>query len=228
MKVLEGDEVPEQLMIWLKDLEDKVLKNEILKSPAKLAILRRLVDFEAQTILSSVENDYKNVYVEPEAVNLLTNYKVREEILQECTTDAQVRVYFGIAGNADMKKLRVEHIIKEAIHRIKIQVFVNEKFSLQSFIQLKRTMLAMKVGPGCNIKIWSKRFNTFQDFLPKCLWVAGAKQGLWPEAYGEERKREILEFALSKEYQTKLNSEGWCLSENLYDQSIGKMSQRFC
>ena len=39
MKVQEGDEVPEQLMIWVKDLEDKVLKNEVLKAPGKLAIL---------------------------------------------------------------------------------------------------------------------------------------------------------------------------------------------
>ena len=97
-----------------------------------------------------------------------------------------------------MKKLRVVHIIQEAIHRIKIQVFGNEKFGLQSFIQLKRTMSAMKIGPGCNIKTWSKRFITFQDFLPRCLWVAGAKHGLWPEACGEERKRKILEFTLLK------------------------------
>ena len=90
MKVLDGDEVPEQLMIWTKDLEDKVLKNGILKAPEKLAILRRLVDFEAQTILSTVENDYKNIYKEPEDVNLLTNYRIREEILAKCTTDGQV------------------------------------------------------------------------------------------------------------------------------------------
>ena len=50
-----------------------------------------------------------------------------------------------------MKKLRVEQIIQEAIYRIKIQVFGNEKFGLQSFIQLKQTMLAMKIGPGYNI-----------------------------------------------------------------------------
>ena len=86
-------------------------------------------------------------------------------------------------------------------------------------------MSAMKVGPGCNIKTWSIQFNTFQDFLPRCLWVAGSKQGLWPEGYGEERRREILEFALSKEHQTKLISEGWCLSENSYDQSIGKVKE---
>ena len=90
MKVLEGDEVPEQLMIWLKDLEDKVLKNEILKAPTKLAILQLLVAFEAQTILSTVENDYKNIYVEPEAFPLLTNYKVQGEILTKYTTDDQV------------------------------------------------------------------------------------------------------------------------------------------
>ena len=94
MKVLEGHEVPEQLMIWIKDLEDKFLKNKILKAPAKLAILRRLVDFEAHIILSTVENGYKNVYAELESVNLLTNCKVREEILRKYITDYQVQVYF--------------------------------------------------------------------------------------------------------------------------------------
>ena len=39
MHLLNGDELPEQLMIWLKDLEDKILKNISLTTPAKLAIL---------------------------------------------------------------------------------------------------------------------------------------------------------------------------------------------
>ena len=90
MKVVDGDEVPEQRMIWCKDLEDKVLKNVVLSAPTKLAILRRLVDFEAQTILSSVENNYKNIYKEPEDVTLLTDYRIREEILAKCATDDQV------------------------------------------------------------------------------------------------------------------------------------------
>ena len=59
-------------------------------------------------------------------------------------------------------------------------------------------MNGMKVGPNCDIKSWSKRFNTFQEFLPRCLWVAGAKVGKLPEVYDEARKREILEFALFK------------------------------
>ena len=46
MRVLEGDEVPEQFMVWLKDPEDKVLKNVVLSAPGTLAILRSLVDFE--------------------------------------------------------------------------------------------------------------------------------------------------------------------------------------
>ena len=111
MRVLEGDETPEQLMIWLKDFEDKILKNVTLIAPAKLAILRRLVDFEAQTILSTVENDYEKIYVETEVVNLLQGYKVRQEILTKYTTDATVCTYFTDGGNAACKKLRVEHII---------------------------------------------------------------------------------------------------------------------
>ena len=78
MMVLDGDEIPEQLILWCKDLEDKVLKNEVLTEPGKLAILQRLVDFEAQEILSTVKNNYKNNYSEPEHINLLTNYQVQK------------------------------------------------------------------------------------------------------------------------------------------------------
>ena len=165
-----------------------------------------------------MERDYKDNYVKSEDVSLLDDYKIQGEILAKYITDDQVRIYFTEGrGDPACKKFRVEHIICEAIHRIKIQIFGNEKFGLQSFIQLKRTMNGMRIGPNCDVKSWSKRFNTFREFLPRCLWVAGAKQGKWPETYKEIWKREILEFALSKEYQKKLNSEGWCLSENSYD-----------
>ena len=225
MRVLEDNEQPEQYTIWLKDYEDKILANKVLKAPAKLAILRTLIDEEAQTILCKVENDYNQRYAEPEDVDLLFDYKLREEVCTKYTTDAEVRVYFGDAGPAVVKIVRVEHIIREALHRLKIQIFGKEKFGLQSFIQLKRTMTSMKIGNGVKIQQWSKRYNTFQDYLPRCLWVAGAKQGLWPEAYDKERKKEILEFALSKDYITKLNSEGWCLMENTYDQSIHRITE---
>ena len=109
MRVLEGDEQLEQYMVWLKDFEDKILNNEVLKAPAKLAILRRLVDEETQTILSKVENDYKHLYAEPEDVDLLFDYKLREEVRTKYTTDAEVRVYFGDAGSAAVKIVRVEH-----------------------------------------------------------------------------------------------------------------------
>ena len=65
--LLNGDEVPEQLMIWLKDLKDKIIKNTTLTAPAKLAILWRLVDMEAQSIVSKVEDDFED-YTEPEDV----------------------------------------------------------------------------------------------------------------------------------------------------------------
>ena len=121
-------------MVWLKDLEDKVLKNKILKAPGKLAIIRCLVEFEAQTILSTVENDYKNTYKEPEDVNLLIDYQVKAEILVKHTSDVQVRIYLGIGGAVDMKKVRVEHIMQEVMHCLKIKIFGNKRLGLQSYI----------------------------------------------------------------------------------------------
>ena len=117
-------------------------------------MLRRLVDEEAQTILSKVEKDYKEVYSKPDDVELLTDYKIREEILTKYTTDAEVRTYFGDGGAAAVKVVRVEHIIRKAIHRLKIQIFGNEKYGLQSFIQLKRTMTSMRIGNGVKIQQW--------------------------------------------------------------------------
>jgi len=225
MHVLEGDEAPELFMDWLTDYEDKIFANEVLRAPAKLSQLRRLVDGQAQTILSKVEKDYREVYSEPEDVELLTDYKIQEEVLAKYTTDNEVRTYFGDAGTAAVKTVRVEHIIRETIHRLKIQIFGNEKYGLQSFIQLKRTMTSIKIGNEMKIQQWSKRINQFQEYLPRCLWIAGAKKGLWPEAFDEERLKEILEFALAKEYLTELNKEGWCFQENTYDQSIHRIRE---
>ena len=86
-------------------------------------------------------------------------------------------------------------------------------------------MTSMRIGNGVKIQQWSKRMNTFQEYLPRCLWVAGAKKGEWPKAFDEERMKEILEFALGKEYLTELNREGWCLMENTYDQSIHRIRE---
>ena len=83
----------------------------------------------------------------------------------------------------------------------------------------------MKVGANCDTKTRSKQFNTFQDYLLRCLWITEAKRGEWSEAYREIQKREILEFELPTAYQKILNSDGWCLSEESYDWSIGKITE---
>ena len=57
MKILSGTETPEQLMMYLKNFEDKIYKNIKLTAPEKFAILKRIVDKEAQTIVSEVESD---------------------------------------------------------------------------------------------------------------------------------------------------------------------------
>ena len=73
--------------------------------------------------------------------------------------------------------------------------------------------------------MWSQRFNTFQDYLPRTLWIAGARRSKWPTAFDKERKREILEFSLPHTYLKALSSESWCLSENTFEESIGKITE---
>ena len=43
MKVLSGNETSEQLMMYLKNYEDKIYKNVVLTAPEKFAILKRLL-----------------------------------------------------------------------------------------------------------------------------------------------------------------------------------------
>ena len=56
--------------------------------------------------------------------------------------------------------------------------------------------MPLKVSPSCKVKAWCQRFNIFQDYLPRCIWIVGAKQGKWPIVFEEVKKQEILEFAL--------------------------------
>ena len=81
----------------------------------------------------------------------------------------------------------------------------------------------MKVMQSMEKSSWCEQFDTFQTYLPMCVWLAGAKRAEWPTTYDEHRKREILEFALSVVCLTALNAEGWCLQENTPDASIEKL-----
>ena len=76
-----------------------------------------------------------------------------------------------------MEKVRVEHIMQEVIHRLKIKIFGNKRLGLQSYIRLKQTITTTKISANCNVKKQSQRFNTFQDYLSRYLWIAGAKRG---------------------------------------------------
>jgi len=94
---------------------------------------------EAQSIVSKVESNYKD-YTDPEDILLLHDYRIREESRVKYTTDDLVRIYFGTGGAAHVKKNRVEYIMREAVHCLKIKIFGNEQLGHQSFVQLKRNM----------------------------------------------------------------------------------------
>ena len=96
---------------------------------------------------------------------------------------------------------------------------------MSSFIQLKHAIAQLKISPSLGIEALSKRFDTFRDYLSRCLWVAGMKRGEWPTAHDEDQKREILECTLLATYLTALSHVGWCLSENTYSAFLGKLNE---
>ncbi|OEU21421.1 hypothetical protein FRACYDRAFT_235044 [Fragilariopsis cylindrus CCMP1102] len=221
MYILQGDETPEQLMLWIKNYNDKI--NVALAPAARLTFLRRIVDKEAQTIVSNVETAFEG-YSDAEDIDLIEDQTIRDEIRDDCPDDATIDAYFN-AGNAAQKRKKITHIIRECMYHLKLKIFGNETLGRSSFIQLKRSIRNMKISPQLGVAAWSKRFDTFQLYLPMCLWDAGAKKGLYPTRYDEENCREILEYALSPVYLTKLHDDGWCLQSNTYVQSITKLKE---
>jgi len=162
MKVLDGDEVPEQLIIWIKDLEDNVLKNELLKAPAKLAILWRLVDFEAQTILSTVENNYKNIYKEPEDVNLLKiivskkrSYPSIQMMLkfEPISVMEEQLLWSNSEWNISFKKLFIESRSKYFVTEDSV---FKASFNWNGLLQLWKLNLVAALKPGVMIKMCRK------------------------------------------------------------------------
>ena len=138
---------------------------------------------EAQTIVSKTE-EYFLCYPEPEDDEELMDYKIRENILATCTTDAQVRTYFATTGNAAMKKPRIDHIILEAIHCLKIQIFRDEHLGLQSYIQLKRTMITMKISKDVGTK------NGLNNSTPS--------KTIYQDVYGLQEQNEVNSLKLMK------------------------------
>ena len=182
------------------------------------------MDNEAQTIVSNVEAAFES-YFTANNVDNIEDRHVREEIRDKCPVDNAIAIYFGNAASVARKKLKITHIIAECMYHLKLKVFGNKRLGKSSFIQLKRTIAQMKISPQLGVATWSKYFDTFQLYLPMCLWEASAKRGLYPEKYDEERCQEILEYALSLVYLTELSDMGWCLSEKSYGASITKLKE---
>ena len=82
-----------------------------------------------------------------------------------------------------------------------------------------------KQHPTYGVKTWNKWFVESQDYLPRYLWVVGAKRRKWYTTYGKQRKQNFCKFALSVTYLMSLSNIGWCLLENSYNSSISKLNE---
>ena len=103
MFILNGNETPEQLMIYLKSYEARITMNPLLTPLEQLAYLKRIVDKEALTILKKVEDSF-SAYALPADVDKIHNHKARAAIRTEFDTDALLIGYFTQIGNAAAKK----------------------------------------------------------------------------------------------------------------------------
>ena len=168
---------------------------------------------------------YFELYTEVEYIDMIHDHRIRGNICAEYDTDNKIISYSADNISAGYKRNHFDHIIVENIYYLKVEAFANERLKLSSFIQVKQTIAQIKISPSFGIMAWSKRFDTFQIYLPLRLWVVGAKRGEWPTVYQENCKREILEFALSATYLKELLDVGWCLSENTYSTFIDELNE---
>ena len=102
MFILNGNETPEQLMIYLKSYEARITMNPLLTPLEKFSYLKRIVDKEALTILKKVEDSF-SAYALPADVDKIHNHKVQAAIHTEFDTDALLIGYFTQIGNAAAK-----------------------------------------------------------------------------------------------------------------------------
>ena len=102
-------------------------------------------------------------------MTFITIASVRRYVQAEFNTDDKIRSYFAVNGSAAYKKRQIEHIIQGSIYHLKVKIFGNKRLGLSSFIQLKRTIMQMKVTQSLKIKAWCQRFDTFQTYLRMTL-----------------------------------------------------------
>lgn len=86
MYVLQGDETTEQLMLWIKNYNDKIDNIILLTPAARLTFFRSIVDKEAQTIVSNVEAAFES-YSDADDATLIEDQRIRAEINVECPTE---------------------------------------------------------------------------------------------------------------------------------------------
>ena len=73
-------------MIYLKNYKNEIIKNTVLTTPEKLAIRRKIVNMEAQVIVSGVEAKFKG-YSEADDVDKIKNHKIHKDTPAIYTTD---------------------------------------------------------------------------------------------------------------------------------------------
>ena len=117
-------------------------------------------------------------------LEVIQNLKIlmRSKIIRFVKT-SEVAILLTIESEFTLRQHELQQQRRKELNILSRKVFGNERLGLSSFIQLKRTATQLKVSSNCRIKMWSQRFNTFQDYLPRTLWIAGVRRSKWPTTF---------------------------------------------
>ena len=140
MFILQGNETPEQLMIYLKNYDDKIYNSVSLTPLKKLAFLKRIVDKDAQTIVSNVEANFEG-YTEVEDVDGIHHHHIEVMIqtIKLPVTQTTKLPVTQLQSDSTMAAAALTTPLKSYTHRISAIVNrLNTKIHLQTR-QLKYT-----------------------------------------------------------------------------------------
>ena len=100
---------------------------------------------------------------------------------------------------------KIDDVIRECITQIRAMIFGKNHAGSHTYIHLRYQIRKLKVNLHLRIHKYEEHINDFQKYLPFCPWVSGEKLGKQKIMYDKQELQEILETAILKSKQVKMN-----------------------
>ena len=132
MKVLNGTETPEMLIMWEINFESKVQRDTTITTDQKLTIFSRLVVDEAQTAVNTAISLFDKAII---LINIdsFLNPETKLSITSICNSDKEKLQYLDSTAH---KEARFNHVMDEFVYHLRLKIFGHDDLGKSSYIQL--------------------------------------------------------------------------------------------